>query len=123
IARAALESIAFQSAELLAAMQADAAGGVRELRVDGGAAANDMLLQFQADLLGINVVRPKTFETTALGAAHLAGLSAGVWSGVEALEAAWQLDRIFEPRISRDAAESRMSLWRKAVSRVGDWEK
>jgi len=123
IARAALESIAFQSAELLAAMQADAAGGVRELRVDGGAAANDMLLQFQADLLGINVVRPKTFETTALGAAHLAGLSAGVWSGVESLEAAWQLDRIFEPRMSRDEAEGRMLRWRDAVSRVGGWEK
>ena len=122
IARAALESIAFQSAELLVAMQADAAGALTELRVDGGAASNDMLLQFQADLLGINVVRPKTFETTALGAAQLAGLSAGVWSGVAALEAAWQLDRVFEPRMSRDEAAARMLRWRKAVSRVGDWE-
>ncbi|MCX7176870.1 MAG: glycerol kinase GlpK [Proteobacteria bacterium] len=123
IARAAVEAIAFQSAELLVAMRADAADALTELRVDGGAAINDLLLQFQADLLGIPVVRPKTFETTALGAAHLAGLSAGVWSGVEALEAAWQLDRVFEPRISRDAAEDRMAHWRKAVSRVGDWEK
>lgn len=122
IARAAVESIAFQSAELLAAMQADAADALTELRVDGGAAINNMLLQFQADLLGINVVRPKTFETTALGAAHLAGLSAGIWSGTEALEAAWQLDRVFEPSISRDEATSLMTHWRKAVSRVGDWE-
>jgi len=103
-------------------MQADAAGALKELRVDGGAASNDMLLQFQADLLGIRVVRPKTFETTALGAAQLAGLSAGVWSGVAALEAAWQLDRVFEPRMSRDEAAARMLRWRKAVSRVGDWE-
>ena len=104
-------------------MQADAAGALTELRVDGGAASNDMLLQFQADLLGINVIRPKTFETTALGAAHLAGLSAGIWPGVEALEAAWQLDRIFEPRMSRDEAEVRMLRWRDAVNRVGGWEK
>ena len=123
IARAAVESIAFQSAELLAAMQADAAGALTELRVDGGAAINDMLLQFQADLLGIPVVRPRTLETTALGAAHLAGLSAGIWSGVEALEAAWQLDRVFEPRMSRDEAATRMARWRDAVSRVGGWEK
>ncbi|MFA7268075.1 MAG: glycerol kinase GlpK [Sterolibacterium sp.] len=123
IARAALESIAFQSAELLAAMQADASGVVTELRVDGGAAANDMLLQFQADLLGIPVVRPRTFETTALGVAHLAGLSAGVWSGVAALESAWQLDRSFEPHMSRDEAATRMTRWRDAVSRVGGWEK
>ena len=123
IARAAVESIAFQSAELLTAMQADAAVDITELRVDGGAAANDMLLQFQADLLGIDVIRPKTFETTALGAAHLAGLSAGIWSGVEALEEAWQLDRVFAPRISRDEAQMRMRRWCDAVGRVGGWEK
>jgi glycerol kinase len=123
IARAAVEAIAFQTAELLVAMQADAADALTELRVDGGAAINDMLLQFQADLLGIPVVRPRTFETTALGAAHLAGLSAGVWSGIDDLEAAWQLDRIFEPQMSRDEAEARMTHWRDAVRRVGGWEK
>ena len=122
IARAAVESIAYQTAELLVAMQADAAGALTELRVDGGAAINDMLLQFQADLLGIPVIRPQTFETTALGAAHLAGLSAGVWSGVAALEAAWKLDRVFEPQLSRDAAATRMAVWRKAVARIGNWE-
>ena len=123
IARAALESIAFQSAELLLAMQADAAAPLTELRVDGGAAANDLLLQFQADLLGIPVVRPQVLETTALGAAHLAGLTAGVWPGVAALENAWQLDRIFSPRMSRDEAAARMERWRDAVSRVSAWER
>ena len=123
IARAALESIAFQSAELLLAMQADAAAPLTELRVDGGAAANDLLLQFQADLLGIPVVRPQVLETTALGAAHLAGLTAGVWPGIAALENAWQLDRIFSPRMSRDEAAARMERWRDAVSRVSAWER
>ena len=122
IARAALESIAFQSAELLLAMQADAAAPLTELRVDGGAAANDLLLQFQADLLGIPVVRPQVLETTALGAAHLAGLTAGVWPGIAALENAWQLDRIFSPRMSRDEAAARMERWRDAVRRVSAWE-
>ena len=122
IARAALESIAFQSAELLLAMQADAAAPLTELRVDGGAAANDLLLQFQADLLGIPVVRPKILETTALGAAHLAGLTAGVWQDIEALANAWQLDRTFEPAMSRDAAAARMARWRDAVRRVAGWE-
>ncbi len=123
IARAALESIAFQSAELLLAMQADAAAPLTELRVDGGAAANDLLLQFQADLLGIPVVRPQVLETTALGAAHLAGLTAGVWPGIAALENAWQLDRIFSPRMSRDEAAARMERWRDAVRRVSAWER
>ncbi|MCX7169464.1 MAG: glycerol kinase GlpK, partial [Proteobacteria bacterium] len=123
IARAAIESIAFQSAELLLAMQADAAAALTELRVDGGAAANDLLLQFQADLLGIPVIRPRILETTALGAAHLAGLTAGVWRDLEALAEVWQLERVFEPRIPRDQAAERMSRWRDAVGRVGGWEK
>ncbi|MDD5177140.1 MAG: glycerol kinase GlpK [Sterolibacterium sp.] len=123
IARAAIESIAFQSAELLAAMQADAAAPLTELRVDGGAAANDMLLQFQADLLGIRVVRPKIFETSALGAAHLAGLSVGIWPNAEALEHDWRLDRVFEPRMARDQAAERMARWRDAVGRIGGWGK
>ncbi|MBI5920537.1 MAG: glycerol kinase GlpK [Betaproteobacteria bacterium] len=123
IARAAIESIAFQSAELLLAMQADAAAALTELRVDGGAAANNLLLQCQADLLGIPVVRPKILETTALGAAHLAGLTAGVWRDVGALADVWQLDRVFEPGIPRDQAAERMARWRDAIGRIGSWER
>jgi glycerol kinase len=122
LARAALESIAFQSAELLEAMQADAHSPVRELRVDGGAARNDLLLQFQADLLGIPVLRPANIETTAQGAASLAGLSAGVWRSTAELAAGWRLDRRFEPALSRDEAAARMARWARAVARARDWE-
>ena len=119
IARAALESIAFQSAALLAAMSRDAIahGGmaVSELRVDGGACANDLLMQIQADLLGIPVVRPRVIETTALGAAYLAGVSAGVYRSLDELEAQWQIERRFLPTLSRDEAESRMARWEHAV--------
>ncbi|HTL98246.1 MAG TPA: glycerol kinase GlpK [Holophagaceae bacterium] len=122
IARAALEAIAFQSAELMEAMAADAAAPVLELRVDGGAAANDLLMQFQADLLGIPVLRPAVTETTALGAAYLAGLTAGIWKGPEAIAAQWRAARAFEPAMPRDEAASRMAWWRKAVARVLRWE-
>lgn len=119
IARAALESIAFQSAALLVAMQRDAtAAGVapmRELRVDGGACVNDLLMQFQADLLGIPVVRPAVIETTALGAAYLAGLSSGVFAGTDELSALWQAERRFEPGIDRSQADERMQQWEHAV--------
>lgn len=122
IARAALESIAFQSAELLQAMhadaQADGATAVRELRVDGGAAVNDLLMQFQADLLGIPVLRPAVTETTALGAAWLAGLQVGVYAGLDELRALWRLQRRFEPRRSRDWAEAELARWRRAVRQV-----
>ncbi|WP_457444261.1 glycerol kinase GlpK [Roseateles sp. P5_E4] len=120
IARAALESIAFQSAAVLTAMNADvgAAERLTELRVDGGASANDLLMQFQADLLGIPVLRPKVIETTALGAALLAGLGAGVYESTEQIGAIWQLDRAFEPRMSRDEAEARLAEWDKAVRQV-----
>jgi glycerol kinase len=121
IARAALESIAFQSAELLAAMQADAAQPLIELRVDGGATANNLLMQFQADLLGVPVVRPKVIETTALGAAYLAGLARGFWSSQEDLAAIWQMDRQFEPAISRDQAGELMRRWSRAVERARGW--
>src|SRR5574340_115508 len=123
IARGAVESIAYQSAELLAAMQADAGRPLSELRVDGGAAANDLLLQFQADLLGVPVVRPQVLETTALGAAYLAGLTAGVWRGVEEIAAQWRAERRFEPRMAADQAGALMARWRRAVERVRDWEK
>ena len=119
IARAALESIAFQSAALLQAMNRDAAAAgaapVAELRVDGGACVNDLLMQFQADLLGIPVVRPTVVETTALGAAYLAGLATGLWRGTAELADQWQVQRVFEPQMSRDEAAQRMSRWDQAV--------
>jgi glycerol kinase len=118
IARAAIEAIAFQSADLLDAMQRDAAEPLTELRVDGGASANNLLMQFQADLLGVPVVRPKTLETTALGAASLAGLGTGFWDGPDTLSKHWQVDRRFEPRMSRDEAAARMAGWHEAVDRV-----
>jgi glycerol kinase len=121
IARAALESIAYQSADVLEAMQKDAGERLTELRVDGGAAANDLLMQFQADLLGVPVLRPKVLETTALGAAYLAGLTVDLWKSRDELAAHWQLDRRFEPRMARDEAQARMARWRKAVERTRNW--
>jgi len=122
IARAALESIAFQSAALLDAMSKDlvAARGapVAELRVDGGASVNDLLMQFQADLLGIPVVRPKVVETTALGAAYLAGLSCGVYTGTDELAAQWQVERTFHPTMSRPRAAELMQRWEHAVAQT-----
>jgi glycerol kinase len=119
IARAALESIAFQSAALLQAMSRDAvsAGGapVAELRVDGGACVNDLLMQFQADLLGIPVVRPKVIETTALGAAYLAGLAVGVYGNKDVLAAQWQVERSFHPAMPRERADELMTGWEHAV--------
>jgi glycerol kinase len=119
IARAALESIAYQSTALLQAMSRDAvaAGGapVSELRVDGGACVNDLLMQFQADLLGIPVLRPEVVETTALGAAYLAGLSCGVFENVEALSKLWRVERQFLPTMGRDQAEEAMGRWERAV--------
>jgi glycerol kinase len=114
IARAALESIAFQSAALLQAMSRDT-GPVNELRVDGGAAVNDLLMQFQADLLGIPVVRPKVVETTALGAAYLAGLATGMYQGLPELAAQWQVERRFLPTMPRERAAERMAQWEHAV--------
>ena len=119
IARAALESIAFQSTALLQAMSRDAVanGGaaVSELRVDGGACINDLLMQFQADLLGIPVVRPQVTETTALGAAYLAGLATGVWHSQQELSAQWQVERRFEPTMAPDRADALMGQWERAV--------
>jgi glycerol kinase len=121
VARAALESIGFQSAALLQAMARDAgaagasAGALAELRVDGGASVKDLLMQFQADLLGIPVVRPKVIETTALGAAYLAGLGCGLYAGVDELAAQWQAGRSFHPTLSREHAAERMARWEHAV--------
>jgi glycerol kinase len=121
LARAALESIALQSAEVLQAMQRDAGITLAELRVDGGAAANDLLLQIQADVLGVPVVRPRVIETTALGAAYLAGLAAGYWKGDEDIRRNWQVDRRFEPAMSRDQAQALRDGWDKAVARAKAW--
>ncbi|MDW8336666.1 MAG: glycerol kinase GlpK [Tepidimonas sp.] len=122
IARAALESIALQSAEVLQAMNADvqAAGGppLRELRVDGGAAVNDLLMQYQADVLGVAVLRPEVTETTALGAAWLAGLQVGVWRSLEELRALWRVQRRFEPQRPPDWAAQQMARWQRAVRQV-----
>ena len=121
IARAALESIAFQCAALLQAMVQDAqqaashASAVTELRVDGGASVNDLLMQFQADLLGIPVVRPEVVETTALGAAYLAGLSTGVYGGLGELSARWRAERRFHPTMPRERARERMEAWQHAI--------
>ncbi|RIK92406.1 MAG: glycerol kinase [Burkholderiales bacterium] len=115
VARAALDSIAFQSAALLGAMGRDAGAPITELRVDGGAAANDLLMQFQSDLLGIPVVRPAITETTALGAAYLAGLATGVWRDTEELARLWRIGRSFSPTMSRDRAQSLMRGWERAV--------
>ncbi|MDB5992771.1 MAG: glpK [Herbaspirillum sp.] len=118
IARAALESIAFQSTALLNAMGRDAVSPITELRVDGGAAANNMLLQFQADLLGIPVIRPQITETTALGAAYLAGLATGVFRDTAELASQWRIERVFEPAMQRAEALELMAQWELAVQRV-----
>ena len=118
IARAALESMAFQTADVLRAMQKDAGIGIQELRVDGGAARNDLLMQFQADILGVPVVRPRVTETTALGAAFLAGLAVGYWKDRDQLAGLWQEDRRFEPTLAAEVREARYGAWREAVGRA-----
>ncbi len=118
IARAALESIAFQSAEVLHAMEADSGIKLTELRVDGGATTNNLLMQFQADLLGVPVVRPKVLETTALGAAYLAGLAVGYWKDQGELAALWEKDHVFEPNMPPGQAQTHMAAWTDAIRRV-----
>jgi glycerol kinase len=121
LARAALDGIALQVADLLGGMQDDARFQLGELRVDGGASVNDTLMQIQADVLQLPVVRPKVTETTALGAAYLAGLAAGVWPGREAIAKQWAVDRRFEPKISAHEAAARRATWRRAVERAKGW--
>jgi glycerol kinase len=122
LARAALEGIAFQVADVLAAMAADSGVAVAELRVDGGAAANDLLMQLQADLAGVPVVRPQVQETTALGAAYLAGLAVGVWKDTDDIARRWQAERTFEPALDRDRAAALRARWSRAVERAKGWE-
>ncbi|KAF1046628.1 glycerol kinase GlpK [Xylophilus sp.] len=121
IARAALESIAWQVADVFAAMERDAGLPLAELRVDGGASTNDLLMQLQADVLGVPVVRPKVTETTALGAAYLAGLAVGFWSGGDEIAALWAADRRFAPALDAAARQARHARWRQAVDRARKW--
>jgi glycerol kinase len=121
LARAALEAIAYQSADVLSAMERDAGFTLAELRVDGGAAANELLMRFQADLLGVPVVRPEVLETTALGAAYLGGLAVGFWRDVSEIRANWRVDCRFEPSMSRDEAAALRAGWEKAVGRAKGW--
>lgn len=121
IARAALDSIAYQSVDVLKAMEADSGIRIGELRVDGGACANNLLMQFQADLLGVAAVRPRISETTALGAAYLAGLAVGYWGGIDELQSQWQLDRRFSPAMDARAAEVCLAGWQRAVTAAKAW--
>ena len=121
LVRAALESIAFQSRDVIEAMRRAAGGGLETVRVNGGASANDFLLQFQADILGTPVERPGIIETTALGAAYMAGLAEGVWSGLEEVARGWRSDRVFTPRMGEEEREARVRSWRRAVERARAW--
>ena len=121
LARATLEAIAFQSAELIEAMAQDSGIALTELRVDGGATASNLLMQMQADLLGVPVVRPRVTETTALGAAYLAGLACGFWKDEAEIASLWSRDRVFEPMLSRGEAASRLGEWKRAVQRSREW--
>jgi glycerol kinase len=123
IARAALESIAFQVTDVLRAMQADTSYGFTMLKADGGAASNDMLMQFQADLLGVPVERPAILETTALGAAYLAGLATGFWNDVEEIAKTRPAGQIFTPQMDPDSAKKRYAKWQDAVNRSKGWNK
>jgi glycerol kinase len=121
LARAALESIAFQSRDVLKAMEADSGLTVEELRVDGGAAANDTLMQFQSDILEVPLLRPRILETTALGVAYLAGLAVGVWGDVDEIRSHWELERAFEPALPPERVSVLVADWRRALARARNW--
>lgn len=123
IARAALESIAYQSTDLLMAMQSDAGLSLKEMRVDGGASVNNLLMQFQADILDIPVLRPKVTETTALGAAYLAGLAIGFWKDLDEINQKWKVDKTFEPNMEPSEREELLNKWHDAVDRAKNWVK
>ena len=122
IARAVLESMCYQTREVVEAMTADSGVDLKTLRVDGGAVVNNLLMQFQADILGVPVQRPKVAETTALGAAYLAGLAVGFWSSQQELAEHWAVDRTFEPQMSADQREKLYAGWKRAVERARGWE-
>jgi glycerol kinase len=121
IARAALESIALQTVDVVRAMEDDSGIRLEELRVDGGASANDLLMQVQADLIGVPVVRPKIIETTAMGAGYLAGLAVGFWGSRVEIASHWEVDRVFEPSITSDEADARIATWHRAIERSRAW--
>jgi glycerol kinase len=121
IARAALESIAYQSADLLECMQVDSGINIGQLRVDGGATVNDTLMQFQADILGRTVVRPSVRETTALGAAYLAGLSVGVWKNIREIGEGMPGESRFQPNMARERVEGLIRGWKRALERARNW--
>ena len=121
IARAALESIAFQSYDLLKAMEADAGIPIAELRVDGGATNNNMLMQFQSDIVNTKVVRPTMVETTALGAAYLAGLAVGFWKDIEELRLKWEVDHVFEPVVNEASRAEKIQGWERAIKATNNW--
>jgi glycerol kinase len=123
ITRAALESIAFQVADVVRAMEADMKTPLKELRVDGGAVENNLLLQIQSNLLGRKVIRPTVLETTALGAAYLAGLATGFWSGIKEIQAQWKIDEKFAPKIKKAVKADMLSSWSRAVDRSKSWSK
>lgn len=123
IIRAALESITYQTRDVLEVMQKDSGITLTNLKVDGGAVANNFLMQFQSDILGVPVSRPKVIETTALGAAYLAGLATGYWGSKEEIAAKWQIDRVFKPDMDEEKRNSLYSGWTKAVKRAMEWEK
>ena len=120
--RATLESLAYQTKDVLAAMESDSGISLQSLKVDGGATANDLLMQFQADILGTAVERPVITETTAMGAAYLAGLATGVWSNRDELKKQWQIDRRFESSMDPEVRDRLYRGWKKAVQRSLDWE-
>jgi glycerol kinase len=121
IARAALEGIALQVTDVLGAMQADSGLPLAQLRVDGGASANGLLMQIQADVLGIDVVRPKNAEATVLGAAYLAGLAVGYWPDKETIARQWQVDRVFKPKMDANTRNKVREIWQKALGRAQGW--
>ena len=121
IARAALEAAAFQSREVLEAMQADSGVNLSQLKVDGGMVVNELLMQFQADILGVPVVRPKVSETTALGAAYAAGLAIGLWDNTDDLRANWEQDKVWQPNMDSETQKVLYAGWKKAVTRTFDW--
>ena len=123
IIRATLESIAYQTRDVLEAMQEDSGIKLASLKVDGGAAANNFLMEFQADILGTNVRRPETLETTALGAAYLAGLAVGFWETKDEISSQWKLEKEFTPNMAEDERVKKYSGWKKAVKRAMEWEK
>ncbi len=122
VARATLEAIAYQTADVLAAMQADAGIALKELRVDGGATRNDLLMQFQADILGVPVVRPRMLESTAQGAAFLAGLGVGLWQDAAEIDRYWSAERTFEPAMDAARRAELLDAWQRALERAKAWE-